>query len=66
LAEGKVQLSSDEWKKEIDGICKAIIKKMEGAKREERSGLFPFFRVIQIYPVRKPRVSRPVRRAKLF
>jgi hypothetical protein len=55
LAEGKVQLSGDEWKKEIDGVCKAVINEMEGTKREERSCLFPFFWVIQIYPVRKPR-----------
>ena len=49
MAKRKVQLGSDEWKKEIDGICKTIIKKMEGAKREEGSAFFPFFGIIQNY-----------------
>ena len=34
LAEGETQFSSDERKEEVDGVCKAIVKEMEGAEGE--------------------------------
>jgi hypothetical protein len=45
LTEIKAQLSSDERKKEIDGIRKTIVNKMEGTKGKKRSCLLPSFRV---------------------
>jgi hypothetical protein len=35
LTEGKAQFRSNERKKKIDGIGKAVVKKVEGAERKE-------------------------------
>ena len=45
LAEVKAQLSSNERKKEIEGIRKTIIDKMKGAEGEEGASFLVSFRL---------------------